>query len=360
MGEYVYGKPVTAALVARLPQSDPFFFSVKDSQIHEAEAIALAHNTALTRFRAMRVLIGKESVIALCTSPSINHIDLTKMNGTMRSEVASAIARNTVLTSLELSDKYIDATTAKILSNSTSITHLTVSHISRSSEPAHVLFQSKTLRHLCLCKCKVSGSTGPLEHNTTLTELRIYRCDLGPLDVGPIARNTTLTCLSVCGNNVRDEGAVLLASNTTIETLSIDTNGVGDVGALALALNTAITRLNVSRNPITTAGFEGLATNTTIFALDATSYNGLGSRSITALSNNTGITHLGLAGSGFSQFEPLLNNESILSVYYWGWSTHLEEQLERNRAKTKRFPLFFTVLAHVFSNRRFAKRSQIS
>ena len=282
-------------------------------------------------------------------SLDLTEIGIPFMSRTRIAAFSQALAVNTSLTTLNLSDNYIGAEGAFSLSQalavSTSLTTLNLSDNSIFDEGATSLSQalavntSLTTLDLSLNYIGAEGAfslSQALAVSTSLTTLDLSENSIG--DEGAtslsqaLAVNTSLTTLNLSDNSIGDEGATslsqALAVNTSLTTLDLSHNSIDDEGptslSQALAVNISLTTLNLSFNSIGAEGatslFQALAVNTSLTTLDL-SHNSIGDEGATSLSQalavNTSLTTLNLSGNSIgaegatSLFQALALNTSL-------------------------------------------------
>lgn len=356
---YVLDQPVTETLVQGLSQINKgFALELTRSKLHEAEAKVLVQNSLLTRLRISSTLVTLETMTVLCSSPYIKHLELAQLPlWAMCTETFRPLVQNTTITKLKLEDGGLDINLTKALTASSSLTDLHVRDTYAKKEVAETLFRSTTLQKLKLHETRATCATEPLEHNTTLTKLRLNHGHLYWKDMAPFTRNTMLKWLTLNNNEVGDDGAALLAANTTIETLCLYNNEVHDKGVQALALNTSILYLNIAGNFIGECGFVALSQNTTLWSLDVSYNHSVRNRiAPAALANNTSIISIRVRDYPNSLLMSFSTNTTLLYLHNDLWCYEIESRMRMNRERLTRFPMLFTLLAHMFASLRYNKR----
>lgn len=220
--------------------------------------------TKLDTFDLLHYKIGKENVLNL----------------------AAALEKNTVLTSLSLSDKGIREEGARVLATAleknTALTSLGLSNCYIGNRGADALAvaleRSNVLKFLELSNNYISAEgaralAAALEKNTALTSLSLSSNPIGDQGARAIAvaleKNNVLTSLYLLNTDIEQEGARALAAalekNTALTSL-VDINFAGDIreqGAQALVAalrkNNVLTSLNLDRKNIGEKGAQLLA-----------------------------------------------------------------------------------------------------
>merc|ERR1740124_866360 len=194
--------------------------------------------------------------------------------------LGDALAKNTVITNINLSHNDIGAEGAKSLADALA---------------KNTVITNINLRGNHICAEGMKSLADALAKNTTITTIDFSYNDIGHdiLREGmksladALAKNTTITIINLKRNGICAKRAKLLADalgkNTTITNINLSSNNISATGAKsladALAKNTTITNINLSHNNI---GVEGaklladtLASNTTIttIALPKKSFN---------------------------------------------------------------------------------------
>lgn len=123
-----------------------------------------------------------------------------------------------------------------------------------------------------------------LARNTTLTTLKLSKCDISDTGANAIAyylrNNTTLKHLDISSNKLSSDGAEALAEllkvNTCLEELCLCSNRIRDTGTIALSevlacKNNTLKKLWITNNEVTGKGLSSLAAslqkNTTLIHL---------------------------------------------------------------------------------------------
>ncbi|XP_068738348.1 protein NLRC3-like isoform X2 [Montipora capricornis] len=266
---------------------------------------------------------------ALAVNTSLTSLDLSQnsIGAEGGTSLSQALAVNTSLTTLDLSDSSIGAdgvtSISQALAVNTSLTTLDMSHNSIGAEGATSLSQalavntSLTTLNLSANFIGAKAATSlsqALAVNTSLTTLNLSVNSIDAEGVTSLfqalAVNTSLTALGLSGNFISDEGAAslsqALAVNTSLTTLDLSSNSIGAEGATslsqALAVNTSLTTLHLFSNSIGAEGAtslsQALAVNTSLTTLDL-SWNSIGAEGATSLSQalavNTSLTTLDLS-----------------------------------------------------------------
>ncbi|XP_068753259.1 nucleotide-binding oligomerization domain-containing protein 2-like [Montipora capricornis] len=210
---------------------------------------------------------------------------------------SQAVAVNTSLTTLNLSENFFGAEAATSLSQAlavnTSLTTLDLSGNSIGDEGATSLSQalavntSLTTLRLPTSLIGAEGATSlsqALAVNTYVTTLDLSRNSIG--DEGASSLSQTLA-FGFAGNYIGDEGAASLSQalsvNSSLTALDLSGNSIGDEVATSLsqflAVNTSLTTLNLHYNSIGAEGAtllsQALAVNTSLTTLDLL-YNPIG------------------------------------------------------------------------------------
>jgi len=154
--------------------------------------------------------------------------------------LAAALAKNTTITTIDLSRNVIGVEGAKsladVLAKNTTITNIDLSRNVIGVEGAESL-------------------AAALAENTTITNINLSHNHIGPEDAkslaSALAKNTTIININLSYNNIGAEGAkslaAALAKNTTITTICLGHSNIGAEGAKSLAdtlaSNTTITTI---------------------------------------------------------------------------------------------------------------------
>ena len=141
-----------------------------------------------------------------------------------------------------------------------------------------------------------------LAQNATLTSLNLNQVWVDDEGAKALASNNTLKDLNITVNTISNEGGIALAKNTHLESLNISLNidrghRMDVEAANAFAKNTTLKHLNIAYSNIGSAGVLALAKNNNLISLDVSDvYNHvpISNEAITALANNTHLTHLSL------------------------------------------------------------------
>ena len=210
---------------------------------------ALAKNQLLTFLNLRSNNIGDEGARALANNQSITSLNLSHNN--IGDEGARALANNQSITSLDLRENNIGAEGAKALANNQSITSLDLSLNGIGDEGARALANNQSLTSLDLRENNI-GAEGAmaLAKNQSLTSLSLSSNNIGAEGASALANNQSLTSLSLSSNNIGAEGASALANNQSLTSLYLYNNNIGAEGASALANNQSLTSLNLDSNNI--------------------------------------------------------------------------------------------------------------
>jgi hypothetical protein len=200
------------------------------------------------RFLSKKALVNMET-IAIKGPKLVNLGEGYKYDFTGLLELCEIIPANTILTSLDISDKYA---ANKFLERAI--------YLCRKSPCTHT--HTRTLKRICTHHMNTYSWIQPtgakkllgpsLKTATRLTHLDLTRNDLrwqGMKALGPaLGLLSGLRSLVLADNNIGDNGASALAgplkTMTALDTLNLDLNGIGTEGLLALGPSfMAITRL---------------------------------------------------------------------------------------------------------------------
>jgi Leucine-rich repeat (LRR) protein len=195
---------------------------------------------------------------ALAGNTTLQTIDLT--NNRIGDEGAIALAGNTTLQTLDLTNNRIGYEGARALADNKTLQTLNLDSNEIGDEGAIALAGNTTLQTLNLSDNKI-GDEGArvLANNTTLQTLNLAYNKIGEIALAALAGNTTLQTLNLLGHRIGDEGAIALAGNTTLQTLNLPFNEIGDEGARALAGNRTLQNLDLYGNEIRDEGAIALA-----------------------------------------------------------------------------------------------------
>lgn len=234
----------------------------------EAKDIAaFAKNTTLTSLNLSMHNIGDAGAIELAKNTKLN--DLNLMANDITDIGGVALAANLSFKKLVLSgNEDIGTKTAIALANNHSLVKL----------------------YLAETDVDDTGVIALAQHSS-LIEFNLDDTDIGDKSAVALANIASLKTLWVSNTNISVDGAKALANNQTIKTLGISGdpfghrrwNDIGDEGAKAFSFNKTIDTLELSSQQITAVGAIELAKNKTFLSLDLTGNYAIGDEGISAL-----------------------------------------------------------------------------
>lgn len=183
-------------------------------------------------------------------------------------EGAIALASNSCLRRLWLSDNPVTDAAAQAFANNNRLLSLEVSGTSIRNEGAAALARNGTLVSLGLAENGLLDSVAiAFANNHHLTYLNLSGNFIGIEGARSLVKMSSLRVLNLSSNALKDEGVRILAQNTYVTRLYVSWNSIGDNGAIALASNTSLIFLDISSNHLGIKGAKALARNTSLTTL---------------------------------------------------------------------------------------------
>lgn len=267
---------------------------------------ALCGNSSLTSLNLQCLRLPEECAHELSKCASLKKIVITCIDNNMH--IVKAIRSASVAldyTSLEYG-------TADALALNTSIRELRVWKCEIQEKTLARISQSSSITDLHIESVLFSKAAFCFERNTTIKALRLINSHVKAEGAATLARNRTIETLDVSVNEIGDAGAEALALNATITELTVQNNEIGDLGVEALSKNTTLRSLWLRKNNVTSRGACALARNTSLYTLDV-SYNSIGDEGAIALANNTALYWLSVKENGIRHdgIEALSKNTTL-------------------------------------------------